>query len=222
MRSGRSGMNYDTCRLIQWIICLLGRQCRCGRKSWIWSVLMDTLGQGSRTARRRRCWPRRAFITTSTARARERIRRNRVSNLTDIVQHARSGWQFNRLWKSRAKTRAKTGANSQPYFSLLNQDPNSSSKNRAPLSKGWANSRSLYIGPFHFECQAKTLANSRAKTQANEKSIELPPRTQVQSSLLTDTRKLCFMDMTVNGEPLGRIDLELNYDITPKTAQNFR
>merc|ERR1712061_208310 len=37
-----------------------------------------------------------------------------------------------------------------------------------------------------------------------------------------DTRKLCFMDMTVNGEPLGRIDLELNYDITPKTAHNFR
>ena len=28
--------------------------------------------------------------------------------------------------------------------------------------------------------------------------------------------------MTVNGEPLGTIDLELNYDITPKTAQNFR
>ena len=38
----------------------------------------------------------------------------------------------------------------------------------------------------------------------------------------TDTRKLCFMDMTVNGEPLGRIDLNLNYEITPKTAQNFR
>ena len=28
--------------------------------------------------------------------------------------------------------------------------------------------------------------------------------------------------MTVNGEPLGRIDLNLNYDITAKTAQNFR
>ena len=28
--------------------------------------------------------------------------------------------------------------------------------------------------------------------------------------------------MTVNGEPLGRIDLNLNYEITPKTAQNFR
>ena len=40
--------------------------------------------------------------------------------------------------------------------------------------------------------------------------------------LQTDIRKLCFMDMTVNGEPLGRIDLNLNYEITPKTAQNFR
>ena len=40
--------------------------------------------------------------------------------------------------------------------------------------------------------------------------------------IFPDDRKLCFMDMTVNGEPLGRIDLELNYDITPKTAQNFR
>ena len=40
--------------------------------------------------------------------------------------------------------------------------------------------------------------------------------------ILSDDRKLCFMDMTVNGEPLGRIDLELNYDITPKTAHNFR
>ena len=41
-------------------------------------------------------------------------------------------------------------------------------------------------------------------------------------TLLSEARKLCLMDMTVNGEPLGRIDLELNYDMTPKTAQNFR
>jgi hypothetical protein len=35
-------------------------------------------------------------------------------------------------------------------------------------------------------------------------------------------RKVCSLDMTVNGEPLGRIDLDLNYDVTPKTAKNFR
>ena len=28
--------------------------------------------------------------------------------------------------------------------------------------------------------------------------------------------------MTVNGEPLGRIDVELRHDVVPKTAENFR
>ena len=30
------------------------------------------------------------------------------------------------------------------------------------------------------------------------------------------------MDITVNGEPLGRIDIELNHEVVPKTAENFR
>ena len=50
-----------------------------------------------------------------------------------------------------------------------------SSIKRAPPSKGWANSRSLYIGPFQFNTLAKTQANCRAKTRANKNYIELPP-----------------------------------------------
>ena len=30
------------------------------------------------------------------------------------------------------------------------------------------------------------------------------------------------MDIKVNGEPLGRIDVKLRPDIVPKTAENFR
>lgn len=35
-------------------------------------------------------------------------------------------------------------------------------------------------------------------------------------------RKLCSLDVTVNGEPLGRIDVELEHKAVPKTAENFR
>ena len=37
-----------------------------------------------------------------------------------------------------------------------------------------------------------------------------------------DKRKLCSLDVKVNGEPLGRIDVELNHSVVPKTAENFR
>ena len=38
------------------------------------------------------------------------------------------------------------------------------------------------------------------------------------------TEKLprCFMDVTADGKPLGRIEIELRSDVTPKTAENFR
>lgn len=31
-----------------------------------------------------------------------------------------------------------------------------------------------------------------------------------------------FFDVTVDGQPLGRIVFELNADVVPKTAENFR
>lgn len=38
------------------------------------------------------------------------------------------------------------------------------------------------------------------------------------------TRTCCrtFFDITLGGEPLGRITFELFKDVTPKTAENFR
>ncbi|MCB9528059.1 MAG: peptidylprolyl isomerase [bacterium] len=30
-----------------------------------------------------------------------------------------------------------------------------------------------------------------------------------------------WFDITANGKPLGRIDMELRFDVTPKTAENF-
>src|SRR5215831_9069218 len=39
-----------------------------------------------------------------------------------------------------------------------------------------------------------------------------------------DTKKLpkCFLDITADGKPLGRIVVELRSDVVPKTAENFR
>eukprot|EP00228_Micromonas_bravo_P008096 CAMPEP_0203005826 /NCGR_PEP_ID=MMETSP1401-20130829/3314_1 /ASSEMBLY_ACC=CAM_ASM_000894 /TAXON_ID=38833 /ORGANISM="Micromonas pusilla, Strain CCAC1681" /LENGTH=165 /DNA_ID=CAMNT_0049747455 /DNA_START=30 /DNA_END=527 /DNA_ORIENTATION=- len=33
---------------------------------------------------------------------------------------------------------------------------------------------------------------------------------------------VCFFDMTIGGEPAGRIEMTLRADVTPKTAENFR
>ncbi|PKX90888.1 putative peptidyl-prolyl cis-trans isomerase [Aspergillus novofumigatus IBT 16806] len=38
----------------------------------------------------------------------------------------------------------------------------------------------------------------------------------------TDTNPIVFFDITLGGEPLGRIKMELFADVTPRTAENFR
>lgn len=43
-------------------------------------------------------------------------------------------------------------------------------------------------------------------------------------TILADDKKLpvCFFDITADGKPLGRIEMELRSDVVPKTAENFR
>lgn len=36
------------------------------------------------------------------------------------------------------------------------------------------------------------------------------------------TNPVCFFDVTLGGEPLGRIKMEVFQDVVPKTAENFR
>ena len=43
-----------------------------------------------------------------------------------------------------------------------------------------------------------------------------------QAPLLPNGNPVCFFDVTLGGEPLGRIKMELFADVTPRTAENFR
>lgn len=47
------------------------------------------------------------------------------------------------------------------------------------------------------------------------------PATQ-DSALAAEKLPRCFLDITADGKPLGRIVIELRADIVPKTAENFR
>ena len=40
--------------------------------------------------------------------------------------------------------------------------------------------------------------------------------------IATKHRDSCSMDIKVNGEPLGRVDVKLRPDVVPKTAENFK
>jgi len=40
--------------------------------------------------------------------------------------------------------------------------------------------------------------------------------------LLPNGNPVCFFDMTLGGEPLGRIKFELFHDVVPRTTENFR
>jgi peptidyl-prolyl isomerase F (cyclophilin D) len=40
--------------------------------------------------------------------------------------------------------------------------------------------------------------------------------------VLTEGSTIVFFDMTIGGETIGRITMELRVDVTPKTAENFR
>merc|ERR1712205_71180 len=44
-------------------------------------------------------------------------------------------------------------------------------------------------------------------------------RTPTQDTM---ANPVCFFDMTIGGEPAGRIEMTLRADVTPKTAENFR
>lgn len=39
---------------------------------------------------------------------------------------------------------------------------------------------------------------------------------------MAEPNPICFFDVTLGGEPLGRIKMELFQDVVPKTAENFR
>lgn len=54
---------------------------------------------------------------------------------------------------------------------------------------------------------------------------EIPKTHFKKSPVFNEGRKkkgFCSMDINVNEEPLGRVDVKLKYDIVPKTSENFR
>ncbi|TRY73819.1 hypothetical protein TCAL_07388 [Tigriopus californicus] len=69
--------------------------------------------------------------------------------------------------------------------------------------------------------------NKKKRKNKREGSLD---GTKMQSARKTKRRGengrkkkgFCSMDINVNGEPLGRVDVKLKYDIVPKTTENFR
>ena len=49
-----------------------------------------------------------------------------------------------------------------------------------------------------------------------------PPPRPLHADLSHPENPVVFFDVTLAGEPLGRIKMELFADVTPRTAENFR
>lgn len=45
---------------------------------------------------------------------------------------------------------------------------------------------------------------------------------KVYKARLLNKRIKCFMDISIDGEPAGRLTVELRPDVNPRTAENFR
>uniref|UniRef100_A0A8C6YY23 Peptidyl-prolyl cis-trans isomerase n=1 Tax=Nothoprocta perdicaria TaxID=30464 RepID=A0A8C6YY23_NOTPE len=49
-----------------------------------------------------------------------------------------------------------------------------------------------------------------------------PPAARAPSSSSSSSNPLVYLDVGADGQPLGRVVLELQADVVPKTAENFR
>mmetsp|Transcript_82128 Transcript_82128/g.232803 ORF Transcript_82128/g.232803 Transcript_82128/m.232803 type:complete len:376 (+) Transcript_82128:68-1195(+) len=80
-------------------------------------------------------------------------------------------------------------------------------------------------------CRGFTMAGSRAQPRGSQKmgATKAPPvwRKDLDGATAAGApaaarRPLVFLDVTIEGQPLGRIECELYSDIVPRTAENFR
>jgi hypothetical protein len=68
----------------------------------------------------------------------------------------------------------------------------------------------------------QTVGNSEAAAALVPDSSAVPLQAPLQGQKRSPSNPLVFMDVTMAGEPLGRIVIELFADMVPRTAENFR